>query len=84
MQIIGDALIGVIFVRNVFATIIATTLTPWVTNMGLTNVTIISVVLGLALSLLFVPMIIWGKRARIWTADRLEVMAARQYVSRRD
>lgn len=30
LQIIGDALVGVCFVRNLFATIISTSLTYWI------------------------------------------------------
>lgn len=83
-QIVGDAFIGIVFVRNVFATIIATTLTQWTEGIGLKNVFIMGTVLGLFLSLLTIPMMIWGKRMRVWTKDRYAVLAARQYASRAD
>lgn len=81
-QIVGDAFIGIVFVRNVFATIIATTLTQWIDGIGLKNVFVMGTVLGLFLSLLTIPMMIWGKRMRVWTKDRYAVYAARQYASR--
>lgn len=81
-QIIGDALVAVCFVRNAFATIIATTIIPWIGGMGLTNMFILSTVLALVLSLSTVPMMMFGKRARIWTADRLAVMTTKQFSSR--
>lgn len=83
-QIIGDAFVGIIFVRNVCATVIATTATPWIDGMGLANVFILSSVLALVLSLLTIPMMVYGKRMRRWTSNSYEVYQKRQYVLRKD
>lgn len=100
-QIIGDALVGVCFIRNVFATIIAVSLTYWIEGewmlygnaedpfrlidipgIGLSNMIIMSAVLAFALSATTIPMIIYGKRARIWTEERRKKMTLRQFGTR--
>ena len=81
-QFIGDAFVGVVSIRNAFATIIATKLTPWIAGVGLVNMFVISTVLAFVLSILAVPMMIWEKRVRVWTRNRLEVMTGRQFDSR--
>lgn len=86
------------FIRNLFATIIAVTITYWiegmsslprlhirllsVTGMGLKNMIILSAVLSFLLSVTTVPMLMYGKRARIWTEERRKKMTARQFGKR--
>ncbi|EMD92688.1 hypothetical protein COCC4DRAFT_69986 [Bipolaris maydis ATCC 48331] len=77
-EILGDAMIGITFVRNVFSVIILFTLTPWNKAMGIQNVAIITAAFNLAVLLLPVPLIIWGKKIRISTSKRYEQMARRQ------
>lgn len=71
-------MIGITFVRNVFSVIILFTLTPWNKAMGIQNVAIITAAFNLAVLLLPVPLIIWGKKIRISTSKRYEQMARRQ------
>ena len=77
-QIIGDALVGIVFTRNVFSVIVLFTITPWITGMGVQNLHILTACL--AFTILMVPAVLlkWGKKARLATAGRYERMARRQ------
>ena len=78
-QIIGDGFTAVCFVRNACATIVAFLLTNWINGVGLDSLFWTCAALALVLSGTTIPMMIWGKRFRIWTTKRLAVMAARQF-----
>ncbi|KAL1981972.1 hypothetical protein VTN96DRAFT_1938 [Rasamsonia emersonii] len=69
-DLVGDALVSVAFVRNGLATVIVFALTPWIESVGLYNMFVSAACLATAILLLTVPMIVWGKRARCWTAGR--------------
>lgn len=60
----GDALTAVIIVRNTMSFAIGYGITPWVENMGRQNAFITAACIGLAISLLFLVMVRWGKRVR--------------------
>lgn len=77
-QIIGDALIGVIFMRNILSVIVLFVLTPWVNGMGMRDLHILVAVVAFIILLLPIPLLIWGKKARIATASRYRAMAANQ------
>ncbi|CAG7928822.1 unnamed protein product [Penicillium olsonii] len=77
-DIIGDALIGVIFMRNIFSVIVLFVLTPWVNRMGMRNLHILVAVIAFVILLLPLPLLKWGKRARIATTSRYRKMAANQ------
>lgn len=77
-QLVGDALVGVVFIRNVLSVIVLFTLTPWVNGMGIQNVHILIAFIIFAILLLPIPLLIWGKKARIATAERYREMAMRQ------
>lgn len=81
-QIIGDALVGVIFFRNAISLIVLNVLTFWVTDMGLQNVHIICAVLAFVIYLIPVALLIWGKAARRATAPTYKKMAAKQVGNR--
>jgi hypothetical protein len=74
-QIIGDAFVAVVFVRNAFATAIVFALNPWISKMGLYNMFVCAACLGLVVGLLTAPMILWGKKARRMTAKKYMRMA---------
>ncbi len=61
-EILGDALVAVAFVRNMFATIIVFALAPWITGLGLHGMFTSVGCLALALNMTTLPMIIWGKK----------------------
>ncbi|KAF1837912.1 MFS general substrate transporter [Decorospora gaudefroyi] len=77
-EILGDVLVGIVFMRNLFAVVVLFTLTPWIQGMGLQNVHVLLAMVCFAILLIPVPLLIWGKRARIATAKRYEQMAMRQ------
>jgi hypothetical protein len=79
---LGDSLVAVAFVRNVFATIIVFVLTPWVTALSLHGMFTCIGCIALFLNILVVPMIIWGKKYRIMGANRYAEMAERQFDAR--
>jgi len=78
-EMLGDALVAVAFVRNIFATIIVFALAPWIAGLGLHGCFTSVGCLALALNLTTVLMIIWGKTFRIMCADRYAKMAKRQF-----
>jgi hypothetical protein len=71
-------MIGIVFVRNLFAVVILFAVTPWTKDMGLQNVCIMTAVFCFAILLLPIPLIVWGKKIRIATAKRYKRMAMRQ------
>ncbi|KAH7067221.1 major facilitator superfamily domain-containing protein [Paraphoma chrysanthemicola] len=77
-EIIGDALVGIVFVRNVVSVLALFALTPWIDDMGVQDVHILTAAVCFAVLLLPVPLLVWGKRARIATAKRYERMLMRQ------
>lgn len=62
------------FVRNGLATAIVFALTPWIEAVGLHNMFVSAGCLATAVMMLTVPMIVWGKTARCWTAGSYEGM----------
>ncbi|KAH7401124.1 major facilitator superfamily domain-containing protein [Phaeosphaeria sp. MPI-PUGE-AT-0046c] len=77
-EIVSDALVGIVFVRNIFSVSALAALTAWVDGMGVQNVHIIMAGACFAVLLLPVPLLIWGKKARISTAERYRRMALRE------
>ncbi|KAF2106385.1 major facilitator superfamily domain-containing protein [Lophiotrema nucula] len=77
-DIIGDALVGIVFTRNAFSVIVLFALTPWINGMGVQNVHVLTAAVCFAVLLLPVALLMWGKRARIATAKKYEHMALRQ------
>lgn len=77
-QIVGDAFVAVVFVRNGVATIIVFALAPWIKATGLDNMFISAACLSIGIGLITIPMIVWGKKARVMTARRYKELAASQ------
>jgi hypothetical protein len=77
-QLIGDALVGVVFVRNVLSVVVLFSLTPWINGMGIQNVHILIAFIIFGVLLIPIPLLIWGKKARMATAVRYREMAIRQ------
>ncbi|KAG5355096.1 putative MFS-type transporter [Yarrowia sp. B02] len=63
-QIVGDAFIGVVVVRNGLGMVIIFCMSPWVDGIGLQNVYIMGGCFTLIPLILTIPMIIWGKELR--------------------
>ncbi|QLI64579.1 uncharacterized protein G6M90_00g027220 [Metarhizium brunneum] len=77
-DIIGNALVGVIFTRNAFSVVVLFALTPWISGMGLRNVHILVSVLCFAILLIPVILLIWGKKFRAASAKAYTSYARRQ------
>ncbi|KAI9167927.1 putative MFS-type transporter [Paramyrothecium foliicola] len=70
------------FIRNVPTIGLPFGVVPWLASMSLTKVGIISGCVSMTLALLFIPIIVWGKRMRIASAQRygkLAIEAAAMY-----
>ncbi|KAJ3474257.1 hypothetical protein NLG97_g9922 [Lecanicillium saksenae] len=76
-EVIGTAMIGIIFTRNVLAVGVLFALDPWIEAIGLCNFHIIIAVLMVVVLLLPLPLLKWGKRARVRSAKAYTSMARR-------
>ncbi|KAH8688407.1 major facilitator superfamily domain-containing protein [Ilyonectria robusta] len=63
-ELTAEAFVGIAFFRNAVSVAVPFSLTTWMTNMGLTNMWILAGCIAFAIALLYIPMIIWGKRIR--------------------
>ncbi|KAE8412375.1 major facilitator superfamily domain-containing protein [Aspergillus pseudocaelatus] len=82
-DILGDALIAIVFIRNGFAMVVRFAFTPWINGMGIQNTFILIGMLALITVTLPILLMIYGKRARASTADKYRKYAARQPVHRK-
>lgn len=64
--------------RNILSVIVLLVLTPWVEGMGLQNLHVLIALINFVILLLPVPLLVWGKRARVATATRYKKMAQKQ------
>ncbi|KAF0318178.1 hypothetical protein GQ607_014546 [Colletotrichum asianum] len=69
-ELTAEAFVGVAFIRNAVSVGVPSALVPWMSSMGLSNMYILSGAIALVIGLLYVPMIIWGKRIRTALAPR--------------
>ncbi|OHW98993.1 major facilitator superfamily transporter [Colletotrichum incanum] len=69
-ELTAEAFVGIAFIRNAVSVGISSALVPWMSSMGLSNMYILSGALSLLIGLLYVRMIIWGKRIRTALAPR--------------
>ncbi|KAH8800499.1 major facilitator superfamily transporter [Xylogone sp. PMI_703] len=81
-NIVADALVAIVFVRNAISVIILFTLSPWISSLGIQNTLICASFLALGILLIPIPLLIWGKRARIATAEKYRYYMSRQPVNR--
>ncbi|KAL4965432.1 MFS general substrate transporter [Aspergillus stella-maris] len=77
-DIVGDALVGVAFVRNGLSTIFVFAVTPWIEASGLRDMFIAVACISTGTLLILIPMIMYGKKMRVWTAKRYREMARLQ------
>lgn len=55
------------YVRNGLATATTFAINPWLNGLGVQNMFISVGCLCIGIQLLFIPMVVWGRRARGWT-----------------
>jgi hypothetical protein len=77
-DIVGDALIGVAFIRNGLSTALVFGIPPWM-NDGVYDMFVAAGCVSMAISFLYVPMIIWGKDLRAKTTQSYILFRGRQY-----
>ncbi|RDW68165.1 hypothetical protein BP6252_09561 [Coleophoma cylindrospora] len=78
-EILGDGLVGVAFVRNIFGTILVFVISPMISGMGVYNMFVFLGVLSFGISATYIPMLIWGKKMRIKCAAKYAMYAKTQY-----
>lgn len=77
-QVTGDAFVAIAFIRNAFSIGIPFAITPWIEVNGVRNMFVACAFMSLAVSMLIIPMAVFGKSIRIKTARRYEQMAQEQ------
>ncbi|KAI8713848.1 hypothetical protein NCS52_01230600 [Fusarium sp. LHS14.1] len=81
-DVIGDALVGVTIVRNLFSTAFIFALDPWIRSAGIQWVLITIVLITIAILSLTGVLIKYGKAFRAHTAERYQCLALLQYKER--
>ncbi|RDL31800.1 Uncharacterized protein BP5553_09202 [Venustampulla echinocandica] len=81
-DVIGDGLVGVTIVRNVFSTAFIFALSPWVAAVGIKYVLVTIVLIATVILSFLAVFIIFGKIFRARSAARYKYYAARQYKER--
>ncbi|KAJ5655236.1 major facilitator superfamily domain-containing protein [Penicillium longicatenatum] len=77
-EIVADSLVGVSFVRNLFAAALVFSLSPWIEGVGLANVFVTIAVLMTTILLGTFGFIFYGKRLRHAMSGRYQYYAERQ------
>ncbi|KAI1874387.1 hypothetical protein JX265_004595 [Neoarthrinium moseri] len=80
-KLTAEAFVGVAFLRNAVSIGIPSAMVPWWTAMGLSNMYIVCGFVSLAIGLLYVPLVIWGKKIRIALTPRYESLIAKKGLS---
>lgn len=76
-QIISESMVAVIFVKNLFPTILVFSLTPWIAATGMANVFIVLTVLVVFVLLWNILFLIYGKRFRERSAEKYRWLAGK-------
>ncbi|KAF4336859.1 HOL1 substrate-H+ antiporter [Fusarium beomiforme] len=77
--IIGPALTGVVFIRNVIATGLVFSASPWMEGMGVYNMFVVLSCISALVALTCIPMIIWGRKFRTRLAGKYDYYIDQQY-----
>lgn len=77
-QILGDALVGVVFVRNAISTCMIFAVPPWMVS-GTYTMFVVMGVLSALIVLTSIPLIIWGRKWRVLLAGRYQHYAEKQF-----
>ncbi|CAG8886254.1 unnamed protein product [Penicillium egyptiacum] len=78
-EILGDAMVGITFFRNLPSMVLPFFLLSWIHRMGLLNVYIIVAVLSTAIFMITLIFIYYGKKIRAASANRYRWFASRQF-----
>ncbi|KAH8657495.1 major facilitator superfamily domain-containing protein [Tricladium varicosporioides] len=78
-EILGDALVGIAFVRNLAAAAVVFAQDPWTQAIGLRGLFTCIGCISIGFNILIIPLTIWGKKFRIKCAKRYARLAERQF-----
>ena len=78
-EILGDALVGISFVRNTMSTIVVFIQDPWTRSIGLRGMFTCIGCISAGLNIFIVLLLVFGKRLRIMCANRYMGLAERQF-----
>lgn len=81
-QIVGDALVGVVFMRNVISVIILFVLQSWIDGMGVQNLHILLACVVFVILNIPAVLLKYGKKCRVATEKRYRIMSSRQPTGR--
>ncbi|GAB1200453.1 hypothetical protein APSETT444_009826 [Aspergillus pseudonomiae] len=68
-NLVAEGLVVITVIRNAISTGISFAINPWMTGLGVQNMFISAGCVCFGIMLFIIPMIIWGKKTRISTAD---------------
>ncbi|KAH6952200.1 major facilitator superfamily domain-containing protein [Fusarium avenaceum] len=77
--IVGPALTGVVFIRNVIATGLVFAASPWMESMGVYDMFVVLSCISTAIALTCIPMVIWGRKFRVQLAGKYDYFINQQY-----
>ncbi|KAJ3549942.1 hypothetical protein NM208_g245 [Fusarium decemcellulare] len=77
--ILGPALTGVVFVRNIIATGLVFAVSPWMEGMGVYDMFVLLGCIAAAIALTCIPLIIWGRKFRAQLAYKYDYFIDQQY-----
>ncbi|KAL2671165.1 hypothetical protein Neosp_013739 [[Neocosmospora] mangrovei] len=75
-SVTAEAFVFITFVRNIACVGLPFGVVPWMNTMSLTKIFVISGCINTALALLFVPLMVWGRRIRVAMALKYEGLLA--------
>ncbi|RSL66446.1 hypothetical protein CEP53_003343 [Fusarium sp. AF-6] len=70
----AEAFVFITFIRNIACVPIPFGVVPWMNTMSLTKIFVISGCINTALALLFIPLLVWGRRIRAAMASKYEAL----------
>ncbi|KAL5356445.1 major facilitator superfamily domain-containing protein [Aspergillus floccosus] len=79
-ELVAEGLVGITYVRNAIATAAAFAISPWLDGLGVQRMFVSVGCLCFGILLLVIPMIVWGRAARQYTAEfYMETVARRNH-----
>lgn len=69
-DLVAEAFVGIAFLRNAISIVVPLTAVQWMTQVGPVYMFVTASMICLFIGLLFIPMVIWGKRIRTALAPR--------------
>ncbi|KIW36473.1 uncharacterized protein PV06_11288 [Exophiala oligosperma] len=74
-----ESFVGVIVIRNLLGFAWTYAVTPWLAASGVKIISITTAAITIAVYLTVIPMMVWGKRMRMWTSSRYPLSGRKDY-----